>query len=424
MKNIRNIALILIVILGFQSADAANSVQKVGLSEYLELVAKKNIGLMSEQLNVDAASAVVVASRVFADPEFSFAYMDNQDKKMQMGKSLDVGLSIPVSLGNKRGASIAQSKTQLDLSRLALNEYLINLRSDAALAYLTAQYLNKKLEIEQDTYRMLLSLAKSDSIRLQKGAINQVSAMQSAMQAKAQYNAVLQADNEVRNSGADLCMLAGSNVEDQWIQPRDSFAGFSEHHFLLQELLENGLNNRTTYLLAVKNKELSEKTLRLIRANRAPEFSLDAGYSRSGEVRNTIAPAPAYHSVNAGLTIPLKFSSLNRGETNAARIAVQQSEFAVQDARLHIKVEIKQKYNNYLTTKEQLKVFFNGILDEAATVLNKQIYAYQRGESSILEVLTAQQSYNELRKEHADAMLAHASALIALENAAAIWDLQ
>ena len=59
-------------------------------------------------------------------------------------------------------------------------------------------------------------------------------------------------------------------------------------------------------------------------------------------MKNEIAPAPAFNSYSAGITLPLKFSSLNRGEIEAAKSSVNQSEMVLKDIRLQITSEITQ----------------------------------------------------------------------------------
>ena len=39
------------------------------------------------------------------------------------------------------------------------------------------------------------------------------------------------------------------------------------------------------------------------------------------------------------------------------------------------------------------------LMTSAQQVLNGKLYAYQRGETSLLEVLTAQHTYNEIQKD-------------------------
>jgi outer membrane protein TolC len=59
----------------------------------------------------------------------------------------------------------------------------------------------------------------------------------------------------------------------------------------------------------------------------------------------------------------------------------------------------------------------------ASDVLNGKIYSYQRGETSLLEVLNAQRTFNEIQSAYYEALFNRAAALVNLEKSAGIWDI-
>lgn len=52
-----------------------------------------------------------------------------------------------------------------------------------------------------------------------------------------------------------------------------------------------------------------------------------------------------------------------------------------------------------------------------------KIYSCQRGETSILEVLNAQRTYDDIHTTYYEALFNRAAALVELEKAAGIWDI-
>jgi cobalt-zinc-cadmium efflux system outer membrane protein len=64
-----------------------------------------------------------------------------------------------------------------------------------------------------------------------------------------------------------------------------------------------------------------------------------------------------------------------------------------------------------------------GALRDSAAVLEAKLYSYQRGHSSLLEVLNAQRAENNINLAYYDTLTEYAKALVALEQAAGIWDL-
>ncbi|HAM08726.1 MAG TPA: hypothetical protein DCP74_00205 [Bacteroidales bacterium] len=176
-------------------------------------------------------------------------------------------------------------------------------------------------------------------------------------------------------------------------------------------------------LIAAKNRELSEKSLRLLKADRAFEFNIEAGYSYNSIVKNEIAPAPAHNSINAGLTIPLKFSSLNKGSVNAAEYVISQNIINSREVELQIFSEVVQAFNNYVAAKNKVESFSQQLTDNAEKILRGRLHAYQAGESGLVDVLNARRLYTDLRTSHIESLYEYTSALIELERAAAIWDI-
>jgi cobalt-zinc-cadmium efflux system outer membrane protein len=91
---------------------------------------------------------------------------------------------------------------------------------------------------------------------------------------------------------------------------------------------------------------------------------------------------------------------------------------------LQITAEVTQAYYLYSAKEKQMEQYEQGLVANAEKILQGRIYSYQRGESGLIEVLNAQRTYNDLRKEYYETLNDYSSALVELERSAAIWDLE
>lgn len=373
---------------------AALQAQEIGYEDFMRQVAERNAGYLAEKYNVEIAVANAQAAKVFNDPELSFGYSNNQDWSMQMGQSYETEISYTMSLGNVRGARMKVSMTEQQIAEKAAADYLCNLKAEAATAYAEAWCAAAKERIMYDAYSNMLKIAAGDSLRLSEGEVNATDALQSAMEAKRMRNAWLSSVSEARNAFTKLSSYAGGipvdGVQDM-LPGVTSTAGKS-----LSQLQEIALDNRCDLHIAMLSKQLSENNLRLVRASRSMEISLNAGYSYNTEVRNEIAPAPKFHGFSAGVSVPLKFSSANRGEVNAARAAVLQSEKALAAAELQIQTEVSMAYESYMTAENILDTYESSISEDAKTILENRIFGYKSGDSRLFELLEAQRAYDEV----------------------------
>jgi len=394
----------------------------VSLSQYLSDVIKGNMGYIAGQFSVSIAEAELEASKIFPDPEISIAYANNEDTRLQMGQSVETGITYPISLGNKRGAGMELARSQHELSQLILDAYFQNLRADATLSYFASLRNQKIYQLQKDISEQLTGLARADSIRLNYGESTDIDALQSSLEARLQQTEVYQSYADMQNAFLNLMLLQGKLFSDTLDLPSDSFP-YKQRDLNLFELINNAVQNRADLLVAIKNQEMSEKNLNLLKANRAFEFSLEAGYSFNSIVRNEIAPAPAYNGLSAGISIPLKFSSFNKGSLQAADLAVRQSQTTYEETELQISSEVIQAYNNLVAQNKKVEHYNLGLVEDASRILQGRVYSYQQGESGLIDVLNAQRTYIELQLNHLEALFEYTSALIELERAAGIWDL-
>jgi cobalt-zinc-cadmium efflux system outer membrane protein len=91
---------------------------------------------------------------------------------------------------------------------------------------------------------------------------------------------------------------------------------------------------------------------------------------------------------------------------------------------LQIQTDVSQAYFNYIAAKKQVLQFNTGLLTDAKRIVDGEIYSYKRGETSLLEVLNAHRTYNDLQQNYYQTLFSYASALIGVERSAGIWDLK
>jgi len=391
----------------------------ISLSNYLSNVTKGNLELIANQFSINIAEAELEAAKVFADPELALEYSNNEDWSMQLGQSISTGISYPVSFGNKRGASIEVAKTQVELEQSILESWLQNLRADASLSYYSGLKDFQIFQLQKDTYKRLLQLARADSLRFKAGEINEIDAIRSGLEARAQVYELKRTESELTNSLLNLSRFQGKLPGDTVYVPSDEFL-LMKQDLVLTTLIENALKNRADLNVAIKSNELTEKQLRLLKAQRAFEFSIEAGYAHNFIARSEISPVLAHNSYAAGIVIPLKFSGFNKGEIKAATFAAEQSAKIRQDVENSIITEVTQVYNVYTAMDKQIENYSRDLVANAEKILNGRTFLYNKGETSLIDVLEAQRTYNEMKTQYYEIMYDYVSAIVELKRSQAI----
>lgn len=394
---------------------AAQQHVSIGYADYMRRVCDGNLLYAAEKLNIPAAEAEVRAAAVFNDPSLAVEYAYNDDRRMQMGQGVTVGLSKTFSSG-KRRARMDLAAGERELAAALLDDYLRTLRAEAATVYQEAVKQCRLYGIAENSYRQIAALADADSVRFALGGITEVDALQSRIEAQVGYNGMLQARAEMENACAGLAVQFGTFAADTLYVPECREPVFPD--YALPELLARALDSRADLAAAMKSAEVAEKALRLARRERNMDFDLSVGYNYNTEVRNEIAPAPKFNGITVGVAIPLKFSNFNRGAVRSAAYRAEQAELQYRQAEAEVQTEVVQAFNVYESACRQAGRFDGDVLEKAETVLQGKIYSYNRGESSLLEVLDARRTYNEIQTLYAETLYNRAVALIALEASA------
>lgn len=389
---------------------------------YLTSVGQRNLAYASQQFNIDLAQAAILSASVFPDPTLSAGYFNNGQNRLQTGYGFLFQLSGTVELGGKRRARINLAQSQSELARATLADFFRLLRGDATLAFLQGIRLQRAFQIQLNNYQYLTQLADANQKRFQAGALSEVDAVQSRVEAESALNLLYQAEADWRTALLALGQFRGGISRDTLLQPTGDLTRF-DRNFDVGQLIVNAQNGRADLLAAQQGRDVARRTLDLARANRMIDLGLFLNNNYVSRINNIIEPTPSYNAVSGGVSLPLRFSNRYNADARVARVQMQQADLAYRQVENQIQIEVTQAHGQYLAARRQVQQFNSDLRARAQRVLNGRIYSYQRGESSLLEVLNARQTFNQLELNYNEALIAYASALVNLERAAGIWDI-
>lgn len=402
-----------------QVVDTTFAKKQLNYIDFIQQVKNNNLEYAAQKYTVNLAEAEVENAKIIPDIEWNIEGNSNQK---HMGNNLETGLGWTIELGGKRKARIDLAKSQVDLNRYLLQDYLRNLYADASLQFLECIQNKNLLDVQLNSYKTLSNLAASDSIRYKLGDITLTDSKQSKLEAQFMLNEVFKAESEWKNSLLALNLVMGKSQIDTLYTANSNFTDFNRD-FDLADLITTAQNNRADLQAALQNKEVSQKMLKLAKANRVMDLGISAGMQFNGKATNEEAPSPYHTGVTAGLSIPLRFLNNRKGEVQTAHYTIQQADLEYKQVELQIQTEVTQAYQNYVNTKKQMQQFSNGLLSESKAILEGKIYSYKRGNTSLLEVLDAQRTYNDVQENYYQTLYNFCSALVRLERTVGIWDI-
>lgn len=387
--------------------------QTLNYKSYIDSIRRNNADYVAEKLNVAISQAELSAARTTDDPSVSLEYGNNSDWSIAMGQSASVEISKSLPLG-KLAARAGVARQQLKVSQDAFDDYWRNLKADATIDYYNALLAKELLIIDSQAFQNISALASGDSLRFVKGEISEIDMLQSRLE---QYRSQQELNSRQTDFINALVVLDERCGKPAW--GTRSIEGRLEvptRMFSLQQLLDQALTGRSDLRVAEGSVQLALQQNRLDLRERRSDVELALGASYNTAVLNEEAPAPQFVGYSIGLTIPLPVSSVNSGVRQAGTLRHQQAQMQHQSVRNSIQGEVTRAYNDYQQSLQKVKAYNEVLMVNARQVLEGKLYAYQRGDTSLLEVLTAQHTYIEILQEYATCLYDSMVALTELER--------
>jgi outer membrane protein, heavy metal efflux system len=391
--------------------------------EFLTLVERANLELSAERANVTMAEARALAARMFPEPTLTAGIASIDVSRRGSPTATTLGVGATIELGGKRTARIASARGLSNVARTELEDFWRNLRADAANAWITAASARMVLERKRQALRNLERLVEINQQRLAAGDIGTTALMQSRVEARHFQGDVLDAEADLKTAELALVLLAnlpraGDDPIVPAALPRSAARAFDE-----AALVEQALADRSDARSRRGAVAAAQSRIRLARANRWIDLSLNLGWQHSQAASHEFA-APAFDALAATVTMPLPFSRLNRGELDESSAGAKQAEDLLRATERKIEVEIRQALTRYRASRAKLDLFTSGLLADAQAVRDAFFFNYQRGGCTLLELLEAERTLNDVQLDYVGALREHAVALVSVEQAAGIWDLE
>ena len=395
--------------------------QSLTYRPFIDSVMNNNQAYCAEKLNVPISEALYKASKAIQNPSLSATYGNNSDWKKQMGQSVELEVSQPITFG-VISARKQVAKNEAKIASANLDDYLLNLKAEASVSFIEALLARDLSQIAYQTYQNMQRLASGDSLRFVKGDISEYDMLQTRIEARMAQQDYLSAVAAYNNNLVTLDLFAGNPtrgtkaIEGQLSNPNRDYT--------IAELTDIALKHRPDLKSGQQSVSLAESQARLVKRERLPEVEVSLGMSINSEVRNEIAPAPRYVGYTAGISMPLPFSNANKGNIKASQLSIQQSQLQAEALENQMVSEIMQALNNYHMAQRNAKTYTEELIHDAEKILQGRIYAYQRGETSLIEVLAAQETYNDVRKNYAEALSQCMTAWIELQKVTGLLEIE
>ncbi|MFO0708678.1 MAG: TolC family protein [Sandaracinus sp.] len=398
-------------------AQGAPPTVTVGLTypDYLHRVGEANLDLVAERAGVDQADARIDLARVFPSPRLSGGVSMVDVSGTSAPTMTLLQLDVPVDLSDRVGHRTALASAQAREAHAQLDATAWSLRAEAGTAWVDALYAQAVLDRTQRALATFERVIEIDRQRLEAGSIGEVQVLQSRVEAERYRGRVLEASAELDASLLVVSRMMGNAPS----RAPAVVAGSLEvpaHDLDATALVELARTHRPDVQAARATAVSAHEARSLVSSERMFDLVLSVNWQHSFPSIGTPFNTPDYDTLGVLASAELPVRLFWHGDVDQAEARIVEADTRVAAVELLVDVEIRAALARYEAARRRVELYRGTILDDAERVREAAFYAYQRGSGSLLEVLIAQRTADDVYLEYYDALATHARLLVELER--------
>jgi len=392
---------------------AAQAAQSLTLEEALDRAGvspsaselSENPRTMGPRAEVEAAQALVTQAGLRPNPEASLEVENIAGTGPYSGlRATEYTLSagVPLELGGKRGARLGAARAEVDVARVREQLAIADLALAVRQRYVAAVAAQARVELGLDVVERNRELARIANELVEAGREPPLRSLR-AQAALAEAEAELKAAQA--NALAARFALGALWSQEPAAAPAAAFPHIEPPYELLGDY--RGLEPR----LAAAERIAAEMAVGRERALGVPDPTISAGVRRFEESND--------QSFVVGVSIPLPFRNRNQGNIAAAQAQSRAASAREAVALADYRQAVAETRAEYLAAEAKADTLEAESFPHAEEALRLADLGYRSGKFAMLEVLSAAEARDDIRRSLIDAREAQGKAAALLIRLAA-----
>ena len=383
--------------------DAPTS-QQLSLAEAVSLAQQRHPAAREAAARVQAASARL-RSAAPENPLLAIAHGFGKDTG---GMDEDILVTQTIELGTKRRHRVAAARADRDSALVESNGSSLDITLAVKSAYYEALRAQAEQQLASDALATARKFAEAAQTQFDAGQVARSHIVRTTIELSRTEQDLAAAETERANRFADLASLVGIPA-DTTVVLTDKLE-FTSTAYQIADLQALAAKNRPDLLAAQLQCDSLASSLRGVIAESQPDLVLEGR-------RGSIEPDIPGSSIRVGVTLPLFDLGRHHADVDAARAALAGQQAALDEVTRTARLEVETALRNLDQKRDVVLSFQKGRLNNAKELLQMAETGYDKGATSYLEMLDAQQVYRSEQTDYAQALADYSIALAALDRA-------
>ncbi len=384
-----------------QAGVAAQTTPAITLAAAWDKALAANPGLQAARHGAAAADGLVMQSQARPNPELAVNIEDTRPET----RTHTVQINQRIELGGKREARMQLADSEKAAAEAGVTAALAALRYQLLINFNELLLAQQRVDFASQTHALATQALDAANKRVQAGKVPPLEASRAQV---AQANAAM----ELEQARA-LTRVAQHNLAALW-GGRGAELGLASGDFLTTtaaptaEQLDQRLDEAPAMVLAQRALAQSQAASAVERSKRVQDPTVSLGVKRARDVGR--------NQVFVGVSIPLPLFDRNAGNQLQALRKVDQAEQQLQDQRLQLQAQVFAARQQWISSNQQVALLQSQVIPTAQSAYELAVRGFSLGKFSFLDVLDAQRSLFDSRRQLLDQLMASHRARAEIER--------
>ncbi len=363
------------------------------LKDAIAITLADNPGLAAMKIRAGALAAVPSQQGSLPDPRLSLNMLnlpiDSFDFNQEGMTQLQVGFSQMLPFPGKLALREAVAEHESTAARWQVEEVRLKLVRDVKTVWWNLYFTDRALEIVARNRELLRQFVDVAQTKYKVGKGLQQDVLLAQLELSKLHDKTIDLRGLRRNQVAQLNALLD--------QPANSLVQLPQRikETLVEITDESGLlmhAAKTRPVLAASQSKIDAARARLGLAKKSysPDFKLGAAYGYRGGENMDGSNRADFLSVMFSMNLPIYAGARQDKAVDQRTSQVLQNRYELDDARGRVAAEVSRALADYQRSREQTRLFKQGIIPQAAQTVASMLAAYQVNKVDFLNLVRAQ----------------------------------
>jgi len=391
---------------------AAQPVRSLTLPQALALAERQNPSLQARAQGIESAKASEISAGLRPNP-----VLQNDTT------SSTAGIYQELEVGGKRRARLDSARLATSISSADFADARRALIFGVRQAFVGALLARANVALARENLSSFQKVIDLNRMRLEKGALSGSDFLKIELQTLQFQSDLEDATLAFKTARATLRSLLGGVdlAEDFEVEGELEAAPFERS---LAELEQLALTHRPDLKSAETGLEKSEADLRLAKANGYPDPTVGVSYLHTGNeiggpgwFQPFYPKGEAMNAMGLGISFPIPLFNRNQGEIARAKSERLRAEYLASAAANQVLQDVETAYASLDSARNRVHLYEQTYLSRAKESRDIAEFAFQKGATSLLDLLDAERTHRATQLAYRQALAAYMTSLAQLEAA-------